>query len=31
MTKEELKASLSAYLPTATFDETGEFLNMTVT
>lgn len=31
MTKEELKASLSAHLPTAVFDETGEFLNMTVT
>ncbi|MEW6470291.1 MAG: NADH-quinone oxidoreductase subunit C [Bacteroidota bacterium] len=31
MTREELKASLSAHLPTAVFDETGEFLNMIVT
>jgi NADH-quinone oxidoreductase subunit C len=30
MTKEELKASLTAYLPSAAFDETGEFLNMIV-
>jgi len=30
MSKEELKASLTALLPTATFDETGEFLNVIV-
>jgi NADH:ubiquinone oxidoreductase subunit C len=30
MTKEELKTSLATALPTATFDEAGEFLNMTV-
>ncbi len=31
MTKEELKQSLSTHLPTATFDEAGEFLNIIVT
>ena len=31
MTKEELKAALTAQLPTATFDETGEFLTLIVT
>jgi NADH-quinone oxidoreductase subunit C len=30
MTKEELKTALSAQLPAATFDETGEFLNIIV-
>jgi len=31
MTKEELKESIIAYLPSATIDETGEFLNCIVT
>ena len=31
MTKEELKIKLTELLPTATFDETGEWLNMNIT
>ena len=31
MTKEELKAAVTALIPSATFDETGEFLNAIVT
>jgi NADH-quinone oxidoreductase subunit C len=30
MTKEELKAKLTELVPTATFDETGEWLNMVI-
>jgi NADH-quinone oxidoreductase subunit C len=30
MTKEELKIKLTELLPTATFDETGEWLNVSI-